>query len=257
MTLGDHQADIKDQLNAPNNGLVNLGYFTQYCVCKGQVQQEFMVACETGEDVCPHKGWLHPECTDDLKDLSIDEIVKIDIWYCMDCRKSSHQNIQNGASKKNSPVKSSQKRGGSICIETESQEKKEHQSNDSSLKKQLIIRFTAEDLDEQPRNGREKEPGQAANRKSNQLKEQKNNAGRSEQGSLDKQSVELQANEKLIDPRKASHSKKQQQTFQVNQMKQVKLDGIRGADGSSKPFMTSKFSAFSKSGENGSKAAIQ
>ena len=31
-----------------------------YCMCKGSIQSEFMVACETGEDLCPNGGWVHP-----------------------------------------------------------------------------------------------------------------------------------------------------------------------------------------------------
>jgi hypothetical protein len=38
MTLGDQQVDVKDQQNVAPGNLVNLGYFTLYCVCKGQVQ---------------------------------------------------------------------------------------------------------------------------------------------------------------------------------------------------------------------------
>lgn len=73
MAIGDKPtAELADQQNANQQSLVNQGYFTCYCVCRGQVQQEFMVACENGEDDCPNKGWLHPQCTDDLKHLSMD-----------------------------------------------------------------------------------------------------------------------------------------------------------------------------------------
>ena len=34
-----------------------------YCMCKGKIQSEFMVYCETGEDKCPNGGWVHPQCT--------------------------------------------------------------------------------------------------------------------------------------------------------------------------------------------------
>lgn len=116
-----------------------------------------MVACENGEDDCPNKGWLHPQCTDDLKHLSMDQIAEIDIWYCMDCRKKDQPTISNtdnlGSPQKvkshsNSPSKTTQKKGGNICIESDPVEKKNQMSNDSSLKKQLIIKFTEEELDE-------------------------------------------------------------------------------------------------------------
>jgi len=45
-----------------------------------------MVCCETGDDDCPNGGWLHPECTKDLKDLSHEEIDAIEVWYCEDCQ---------------------------------------------------------------------------------------------------------------------------------------------------------------------------
>lgn len=45
-----------------------------------------MVACETGEDDCTNGGWVHPQCTNDLCHYSREEIDKIEIWYCEDCR---------------------------------------------------------------------------------------------------------------------------------------------------------------------------
>ena len=45
-----------------------------------------MVACETGEEECVNGGWVHPQCTKDLCHYSREEIDKIDIWYCEDCR---------------------------------------------------------------------------------------------------------------------------------------------------------------------------
>lgn len=63
-----------------------------------------MVACENGEDLCPNKGWLHPQCTDDLKDLSKDEIDQMEIWYCMDCRKKTNTHLSNSKEKKTKPM---------------------------------------------------------------------------------------------------------------------------------------------------------
>ena len=56
-----------------------------YCRCKGAILSDIMVACESGEDVCPNGGWLHPQCTTDLREYSKEQIDYIDIWYCPDC----------------------------------------------------------------------------------------------------------------------------------------------------------------------------
>lgn len=34
---------------------------------------------------CINGGWLHPECTKDLKAMSQAEIDKLEKWYCEDC----------------------------------------------------------------------------------------------------------------------------------------------------------------------------
>jgi hypothetical protein len=65
-----------------DGGLLNTGL---YCMCKGRIQSDFMVACEMGEDECINGGWVHPQCTKDICNLSMDEIDKIEIWYCQDC----------------------------------------------------------------------------------------------------------------------------------------------------------------------------
>ena len=54
-----------------DGGLLNTGL---YCHCKGRIQSDFMVACETGEDECPNGGWVHPQCTKDLNQLSMAQI---------------------------------------------------------------------------------------------------------------------------------------------------------------------------------------
>jgi hypothetical protein len=45
-----------------------------------------MVCCESGEDNCNNGGWLHPECTRDLKHLTQEQIDAIEVWYCEDCQ---------------------------------------------------------------------------------------------------------------------------------------------------------------------------
>jgi len=41
-----------------------------------------MVACEMGEDECVNGGWVHPQCTKDICNLSMEEIDKIEVWFC-------------------------------------------------------------------------------------------------------------------------------------------------------------------------------
>lgn len=48
-----------------------------------------MVCCEAGEEKCVNGGWLHPECTNDLKHLTQEEIDAIEVWYCEDCREKN------------------------------------------------------------------------------------------------------------------------------------------------------------------------
>lgn len=55
-----------------------------FCICKGANVSGFFVACEAEAD-CPHGGWLHPECTEDLKNLGRDVIDNMGVWYCRDC----------------------------------------------------------------------------------------------------------------------------------------------------------------------------
>ena len=56
-----------------------------YCTCKGAIISDLMVACETGEDHCVNGGWVHPQCSKILKNLSDSQIDGIDIFYCEDC----------------------------------------------------------------------------------------------------------------------------------------------------------------------------
>ena len=54
-----------------------------YCRCKGAILSDFMVGCESGEINCPNGGWLHPQCTDDLKNYTKEQIDGMeDVWYC-------------------------------------------------------------------------------------------------------------------------------------------------------------------------------
>ena len=55
-----------------------------YCICKGANQSGFFVACEAEND-CPFGGWLHPECTEDLKNLAREIIDNMGAWYCAAC----------------------------------------------------------------------------------------------------------------------------------------------------------------------------
>lgn len=53
-------------------------------MCKGSNLSGFFVACEAEND-CPYRGWLHPECTEDLKNLSREVIDSLGAWYCAAC----------------------------------------------------------------------------------------------------------------------------------------------------------------------------
>lgn len=37
-----------------------------YCRCQGTVHNDFFVKCDADEE-CPNGGWLHPQCTTDLR----------------------------------------------------------------------------------------------------------------------------------------------------------------------------------------------
>lgn len=41
-----------------------------YCRCKGAILSDIMVACESGEEACINGGWLHPQCTRDLREFT-------------------------------------------------------------------------------------------------------------------------------------------------------------------------------------------
>ena len=45
----------------------------------------YFVACEADAE-CPNGGWLHPECTDDLCNMTRAQIDNMIVWYCQDCR---------------------------------------------------------------------------------------------------------------------------------------------------------------------------
>lgn len=68
---------------------------TLFCKCKGFIAQEFMVACESGEDNCVNGGWLHPQCTTDLCNLTQEQIDQIEVWYCEDCIEKQKKIEQN------------------------------------------------------------------------------------------------------------------------------------------------------------------
>ena len=51
---------------------------TAYCICRGTVISDIMIGCDSGEEKCPNGGWLHPQCTSDLRDLTKDQIDQID-----------------------------------------------------------------------------------------------------------------------------------------------------------------------------------
>lgn len=43
-----------------------------------------MVKCD-GDEECSNGGWVHPQCTTDLKDKSKEDLDNLQEWYCEDC----------------------------------------------------------------------------------------------------------------------------------------------------------------------------
>jgi ribosomal protein L37AE/L43A len=39
-----------------------------------------------GDEKCVNGGWIHPQCTQDIFNLTKEEIDKIEVWYCQDCK---------------------------------------------------------------------------------------------------------------------------------------------------------------------------
>jgi hypothetical protein len=66
-------------------------------MCKGYVSSDFMVACETGEEMCPNGGWVHPKCTEDLQFMTQEDIDRIEIWYCPDCRETRERDMSDNS----------------------------------------------------------------------------------------------------------------------------------------------------------------
>ena len=99
--------------NEPGNESDNIELF---CVCRGEFQSQtgYFVMCEN-EDKCKNGGWLHPECTRDLCNMTQDEIMLLDKWYCQDCvdarnpspkksdSKQARSNRNSAAKKKGTP----------------------------------------------------------------------------------------------------------------------------------------------------------
>ena len=58
-----------------------------FCRCRGAFKSVtgYFVACES-DAACANGGWLHPECTSDLRHLTKEQIDTIVTWYCQDCR---------------------------------------------------------------------------------------------------------------------------------------------------------------------------
>ena len=39
-----------------------------------------------GDDECVNGGWVHPQCTEELKHKSKEELDAIEEWYCEECQ---------------------------------------------------------------------------------------------------------------------------------------------------------------------------
>lgn len=56
-----------------------------YCKCKGAVISDLYVKCD-GDDECVNGGWVHPQCTEELKHKTKEELDAIEEWYCEECQ---------------------------------------------------------------------------------------------------------------------------------------------------------------------------
>lgn len=87
---------MQNQMNQPPRLIVQETPAVEsevYCLCKGSNQSGFFVACEAEND-CPYGGWFHPECTEDLKNLSREVIDSLGAWYCSSCVQRMKQDDQ-------------------------------------------------------------------------------------------------------------------------------------------------------------------
>ena len=93
---------MQNQLNQPPRLVLYLEDEPQkeedvFCTCRGQNQSGFFVACDGGEQDCPHGGWLHPECTEELRNLPREVIDSLEGWYCRDCEKRRAQDAEENS----------------------------------------------------------------------------------------------------------------------------------------------------------------
>ena len=65
--------------------LTNAQESALYCKCKGAVISDLYVKCD-GDDECVNGGWVHPQCTEELKNKSKEELDAIEEWYCEECQ---------------------------------------------------------------------------------------------------------------------------------------------------------------------------
>lgn len=63
------------------------------------------MCCESGEINCVNGGWLHPECTKDLKDLTQEQIDAIEVWYCEDCQEKINKSAEKKKKEKIKEIK--------------------------------------------------------------------------------------------------------------------------------------------------------
>ncbi|MFS8159782.1 MAG: hypothetical protein ACMG6E_06150 [Candidatus Roizmanbacteria bacterium] len=79
---------------------------SMYCKCLGSVSTDIFVKCD-GDAECPNGGWMHPSCTDDLKNRTQEELNEMDEWYCEECvgRINNEQNEDDDAIKREQELK--------------------------------------------------------------------------------------------------------------------------------------------------------
>jgi hypothetical protein len=68
---------------------------TIYCYCKKQSHGEFMICCKNEENcVGSNNGWFHPQCVEELKDKTKEELNIIE-FMCKECKEKIKKENEN------------------------------------------------------------------------------------------------------------------------------------------------------------------
>lgn len=87
ITADSYKNKKQDLVNQTKS--TNCSDIVLYCYCKRQYNEEnvFMIGC-SNEDNCKYKGWFHPQCVDELKGMTKEEIEDENFNFtCRDCKR--------------------------------------------------------------------------------------------------------------------------------------------------------------------------